>query len=191
MKLIVGLGNPGRKYEGTRHNVGFAVVEELARRSAVGRVKLEHKAETVEAAVGSERLLLVCPQTFMNNSGQSVRKFVDFYKLELDRLLIVCDDMNLDAGAIRLRAKGSCGGQNGLRDVARQLASEEFARLRIGIGRPPGEWSSTDYVLGKFTRGEQPVVDDAIVQAVEAASDWAEHGIDQAMNRHNRRRGEA
>jgi peptidyl-tRNA hydrolase, PTH1 family len=138
MKLVVGLGNPGKKYQGTRHNVGFEVLDELARRTQAGGPKSKFSGNLVETRVDEEKLLLLYPHTYMNLSGNSVRPAFDFYKLELPDVLVVCDDFNLPVGKLRLRPQGSSGGQKGLADIVRKLGSEEVPRLRIGIGRPPG-----------------------------------------------------
>ncbi len=185
MKLVVGLGNPGRKYEGTRHNIGFEVVFALARKLATGRPKTEFQAEVVEASTGSERLLLVCPQTFMNLSGASVLRARDFYKLENHDLLIVCDDFNLPLGKLRIRQSGSAGGQKGLQDIIRCLGTEDFPRLRIGIGEPPEQWEGRDFVLSKFTKEEQTEAQISVVRAAEAVECWATAGIAACMNQFN------
>ncbi len=185
MKLIVGLGNPGRKYEGSRHNVGFAVLAELARRFATGRARVKFQGELVEAELDGERALLLGPETYMNHSGASVRAACDFYKLPHEDLLIVCDDLNLPLAKLRFRAKGSSGGQKGLADVIDRLGTEEFARLRIGIGAPPEGWDATDYVLGRFTAEEKPDIEEAILRAADAVAVWARQGIQHCMNQYN------
>jgi PTH1 family peptidyl-tRNA hydrolase len=185
MKLVVGLGNPGRKYEGTRHNIGFEVVYALARKFASGKPKNDFQAEVVEAAIGSERALLVCPQTFMNLSGASVLKARDFYKLENRDLLVISDDLNLPLGKLRVRTGGSAGGQKGLVDIIRCLGTEEFPRLRSGIGAPAEHWEGRDFVLSKFTKEEQTEIQIAVVQAAEAVECWATQGIAACMNRFN------
>jgi len=185
MKLVVGLGNPGRKYEGTRHNIGFEVIYALARKHATGKPRNDFQAELVEANVGSEKLLLVCPQTFMNLSGASVLRARDFYKLENAELLIVCDDFNLPLGRLRVRTSGSAGGQKGLQDIIRCLGTENFPRLRIGIGEPPEQWEGRDYVLSKFTKEEQAEAQLTIARAADAVECWATEGIAACMNRFN------
>lgn len=185
MKIIVGLGNPGRKYQGTRHNVGFEVVEELARRHGSQAAKNRFQAEVLEARLGGEKVLLVEPQTFMNLSGRSVKAVVDYYNLEPEDLLVVCDDLNLPLAKIRTRAKGSAGGQNGLADVIRVLGTEAFSRLRVGIGQPPEQWDAADWVLGKFTSDERQEIDLAIRTAADAVEVWAAEGIEATMNRFN------
>ncbi|QDT03138.1 Peptidyl-tRNA hydrolase [Rubripirellula lacrimiformis] len=138
-----------------------------------------------DAVVSGERLILLWPQTYMNASGQSVRKAMDFYKLAASDVLVVCDDLNLASGKVRLRASGSAGGQKGLADTIRHLQSDEFARLKIGIGRPPEGWEVTDYVLGKFSGNEQETMETAATAAARVAISWATDGVAAAMNRHN------
>lgn len=185
MKLVVGLGNPGRKYQGTRHNVGFAIVEELARRHASGKARAGFDGEMVDAVLDGERALLLCPHTFMNRSGQAVVKARDFYKLENRDLLIVCDDFNLPLAKLRFRPQGSAGGQKGLADIIRQLGTEEVPRLRMGVGPVPTGWDAADFVLGKFNKQELKDIEPAIVHAADAVSVWARQGIADCMNRFN------
>jgi peptidyl-tRNA hydrolase, PTH1 family len=186
MKVIVGLGNPGKKYDGTRHNVGFEVVRELTRRSGAEFPRLKFDALVSEcAAWHGERVVLVAPQTFMNLSGRSVRAVRDFYKLDLSDILIVCDDVNLSVGQLRLRKGGSAGGQKGLADIVRQLGSEEVPRLRLGVGSRPDHMDLADYVLGRFGGSEQKVVDEAVCLAADASETWLKSGLDVAMNRFN------
>jgi PTH1 family peptidyl-tRNA hydrolase len=185
MKLVVGLGNPGRKYEGTRHNIGFEAIYALARKFATAKPRTDFQAEVVDAAIGAERLLLVCPQTFMNLSGTSVVRARDFYKLENSELMVLCDDFNLPLGKLRIRAGGSAGGQKGLQDIIRCLGTEEFPRLRIGIGAPPDNWEGRDFVLSKFTKEEQTESQIAVHRAVDAVECWATSGIAASMNQFN------
>ena len=185
MKLVVGLGNPGRKYEGTRHNVGFLVVAEVARRHGAGKPKARFSGEVVEANIAGERLVLLCPATYMNRSGTSVLAARDFYKLADHEILIVCDDINLPLAKVRIRVKGSSGGQKGLADIIRRLGSDEISRLRIGVGAPPDGWDAAAFVLGKFTREEQSEVEPAILTAADAVDAWARDGIDTCMNQYN------
>jgi len=185
VKLIVGLGNPGRKYEGTRHNVGFQVIAELAKRYDVGRPKSKFNAELVETNIDNEKSVLLCPLTFMNLSGQSVRAAVDFYKLSLDDLLIICDDINLPLARLRLRQSGSAGGQNGLGDIIDRLGDQKFCRLRIGIDRPPPEWETPKYVLGRFNAEEQVAIEKSLKLAADAVEVWIKLGIQKAMSQFN------
>jgi PTH1 family peptidyl-tRNA hydrolase len=185
MKVIVGLGNPGRKYSGTRHNVGFQVVSELALRHNAAAHRLKFEAEITEIQPGSERVVLAAPQTFMNASGRSVRSLMDFYQLKLSNLLVICDDIALPLGRIRLRKSGSSGGQKGLENILQQLGMQEVARLRIGVDAPPPQMDAADYVLGKFSKAEKEIVDNVLSRAADAAEAWAINGITAAMNRFN------
>lgn len=185
MKVVAGLGNPGRKYEGTRHNVGFEVLGELAKRFSAAAPKVQFEAEISEILIGSERVLLVAPQTFMNLSGRSLRQVLDFYKLPIDSLLVICDDLNLRLARIRLRKSGTSGGQKGLQNVIQQLGTEQVCRLRLGIDPAPIGFDSADYVLGKFGKRDRAVLDPAIWQAADAVEVWVKDGIESAMNRFN------
>lgn len=184
MKLIIGLGNPGPKYAGTRHNVGFEVIDYLA--AAPGTTPFREKFEALfaEQKDGGETLLLVKPLTFMNLSGKAARAIADFYKVALADVLVICDDFNLPLGKLRLRSKGSHGGQNGLRNVQEQFGTDAYARLRIGVGAP-NFGDAVDHVLTKFKAGERAAVDDAIAQSAQAVLLWARSGIEAAMNRFN------
>ncbi|GAB4153427.1 MAG: aminoacyl-tRNA hydrolase [Planctomycetaceae bacterium] len=182
MKMIVGLGNPGAKYRETRHNVGFRVLEELARRHDGGKPKGQFEAEIVEINLDGNKTLLVAPMTYMNASGRSVGRLVNFYDLPHEDLLVICDDLNLEPAKLRLRPAGSSGGQKGLLDIIRHLGTESFARLRIGIGRPPGRMNAADYVLKRFHSGEKDDIEHAIMIAADAAERWVREGLDAAMN---------
>ena len=185
MKLVVGLGNPGRKYEGTRHNVGFLVMADLARKFATGPVRSKFQGEAVEADMAGQRALILTPTTYMNLSGASVLAARDFYKIPDDDLLVVCDDLNLPLAKLRVRAGGSAGGQKGLEDIVRRLGTEAFARLRIGIGSPPEGWNWADYVLSKFGKEDIPLMEQAVGRAAEAIVVWAHEGVQACMNRNN------
>jgi peptidyl-tRNA hydrolase, PTH1 family len=180
MKVVVGLGNPGKQYAGTRHNVGFAVVDALAAgRPFRGRFQ-GLVAELTDAGLA---LLLVKPETFMNLSGQTVRQVVDFYKVAASDLLVVCDDFALPLGKLRVRAKGTHGGHNGLRSIQEHLGTAEYARLRVGVGGPKDD--AIDHVLGRFRSGERPVIADAVLEATQAVMVWAHRGVAACMNRFN------
>jgi peptidyl-tRNA hydrolase, PTH1 family len=185
MKLVVGLGNPGRKYEGTRHNVGFAVVREVARRHATSSPKSNFQAELVEADLRGQRTLLLLPQTFMNLSGTAVGGAFDFYKLEVTEVLVVCDDFNLPLGKLRFRGSGSSGGQKGLADILRRLGTEDVPRLRLGVGPVPPNWEAVDFVLSRFTKQEQPEIELQVQRAADGVVDWAAEGLPVCMNRYN------
>jgi PTH1 family peptidyl-tRNA hydrolase len=184
MKVIVGLGNPGAKYAGTRHNVGFEVVDYLAAAPACTPFREKFEAFVAELKEGDETILLVKPLTFMNLSGRAVRAVLDFFKLPLDQVLVICDDFNLPLGKLRIRAKGSHGGQNGLRNIQEQLGTDEYTRLRIGVGEP-GPGDAVDHVLSKFKPGERKAVEEAIAVAAQAALTWIRQGTAAAMNRFN------
>lgn len=184
MKLVVGLGNPGRKYAGTRHNVGFDVIDYLAAAPGCTPFREKFDAFVAELKEGEETVLLLKPLTFMNLSGRSVRAVIDFYKLPLSELLVVCDDFNLPLGKLRIRPKGSHGGQNGLRNIREQLGTDEYSRLRIGVGEP-ASGDAVDHVLSKFKPGERKAVEDAIATAAQAALVWIRQGTAAAMNRFN------
>jgi PTH1 family peptidyl-tRNA hydrolase len=185
VKLVVGLGNPGRKYTGTRHNVGYELANELARRYGSGRPRQRFQGEVVEARIDGVPALLLCPHTYMNRSGRSVAEALKFYKLDPSELLVACDDINLPVAKVRLRASGSSGGQNGLNDVIRSLGTQEFSRLRIGVGTPPPGWDAADYVLGRLDKHDASEIEDAIQRAADAVAHWAIHGIDDCMNQFN------
>lgn len=185
MKLVVGLGNPGGKYEATRHNIGFEVVDHLAQRHAADPSKQKFEGELQECLIGGERTLVLKPHTFMNLSGRSVRQAIDFYKIELEDVLLVCDDFHLDLGVIRLRARGTDGGQKGLADTIRQLGTNEFARLRVGIGPVPDRWNAADFVLGKFSKTEQKKLESELIRLCDAVDTWVSQGMAAAMNQFN------
>ena len=185
MKIVAGLGNPGDKYEGTRHNVGFEVLAELGRRWGAGKPKVRFEAVVTEIACGTEKLLLVAPQTFMNLSGRSVQQFIRFFQTPLADVLVVCDDMNLKVGQLRLRVSGSAGGQKGLQSILTCLGSETVPRLRLGIGRPPANFDAADYVLSRFRKDELDQMDGAIVRAASAVEVWVRDGLSNAMNQFN------
>jgi peptidyl-tRNA hydrolase, PTH1 family len=183
MRVVVGLGNPGKQYHGTRHNVGFAVVDGLASGPAAGRFQSRFQAQVAEMMEGDQKVLLVKPETFMNLSGRAVHQVIDFYKVELADVLVVCDDINLPLGKLRIRSKGSHGGHNGLRDIQNHLGTQDYARLRVGVGA--GEEDLVDHVLGRFRPSERPVIEDAISLAIQAVSLWVGQGVDECMNRYN------
>lgn len=190
MKLVVGLGNPGRQYDGTRHNVGFEVLRELARRyGSDGRVRHQFSGETIDITIKGVKVLLLSPTTFMNRSGQSVRAARDFYKLKPDDLLVICDDINLPLGRLRIRGKGSAGGHKGLADVIRCLGTEAFPRLRVGVGAPPPGQDAVQFVLSRFSSEEEAVMRKAYSRAAEAVEVWVGEGLQTCMNRFNAAEG--
>lgn len=182
--LIVGLGNPGKQYEGTRHNAGFAVVEALEERlqTRVNRVKFQ--SFYGEAAIEGHRVLLLKPQTFMNNSGEAVREAMRFYKLTPDRVIVLFDDIALPVGQIRVRRSGSAGGQKGMASIIQLCGSDAFMRVRVGVGaKPHPDYDLADWVLSRFSAAEAKTVSEAIGRAAEAAEAIVTHGVDAAMNR--------
>jgi PTH1 family peptidyl-tRNA hydrolase len=183
MKVVVGLGNPGGRYQGTRHNVGYDVVDYLASGPHAGRFQSRFQAKVAELNEGGEMLLLVKPETFMNLSGRCVRQALDFYQVPTSDLLVVCDDINLPLGKLRIRARGTHGGHNGLRDIQNHLGGVEYARVRIGVDAPRDD--AVDHVLGKFRPAERAVIEDAVALAAQAVMVWATQGVAAAMNRYN------
>ncbi len=184
LKLIVGLGNPGARYQGTRHNVGFELIDRLGQGPRASRFSSQFDGLVAETEIDYQRVLLLKPETFMNLSGRSAAQAVRFYKLSLADLLVVCDDLSLPVGKIRLRPGGSDGGQKGLRDLIQHLGTDQFARLRIGVG-DKGQIDAADYVLSRFRSAERPLIDDALILAAQACAVWVVKGIDAAMNQFN------
>ena len=185
MKLIVGLGNPGRKYQGTRHNVGFEVIAILARRFATGQAKSRFQGELWEADFNGQRCLLLCPHTYMNLSGRSVQSTLDYYRLDCEQLLVICDDFHLTLERIRFRAKGSSGGQKGLGDIIHRLGTDQVPRLRIGVGPLPERWDAADFVLSRFAGEERKLAQKTIDVVAGSVETWVHDGIEQCMNRYN------
>ncbi|AEF93001.1 Peptidyl-tRNA hydrolase [Desulfotomaculum nigrificans CO-1-SRB] len=184
MKLIVGLGNPGPEYAKTRHNIGFMVIDALARDLGIVVEKNQHKALTGQAYLGREKLILAKPQTYMNLSGQAVVALMNWYKLQPVDLLVIYDDMDLPPGRLRIRQSGSAGGQKGMKSIIELLGTQEFTRMKVGIGRP--EHGAIDHVLGKIDDQEAALINPAIMAAVEAAKVWVLDGAPAAMNKFNR-----
>jgi len=187
MKLIVGLGNPGKKYAETRHNVGFRIIGELHRRFGSPRPSAKFDSELVQVQVSSvqQKVLLQSPLTFMNASGRAVRAAVDFYKIEIADVLVICDDFQLPLGKLRFRPGGSAGGQNGLKDIIQKLGTQDFSRLRVGVGQPPAGWDVANYVLSKFHSDEKPELERAITRAADGVLVWIDQGTRESMNRFN------
>jgi PTH1 family peptidyl-tRNA hydrolase len=183
--LIIGLGNPGQTYAATRHNIGFMVADELARRHGLSFGKTEKKAQVADGLIDGKRVLLAKPQTYMNESGASVRALVDFYKFELPRLIVISDDLDIPLGTLRLRMGGGHGGQNGIRSIINHLGTSDFARVRCGIGRPPGRMNPADYVLKPFMGDDQITARIVVERAADAVQTWLKEGIELAMTRHN------
>ena len=181
MYIIVGLGNPGLRYQKTRHNMGFMTIDRLAEKTGTKVSKLKFKAKVGEGNISGRKVIFVKPQTFMNLSGNSVREVMDFYKTEKDHLILIYDDLDLDAGRIRLRAKGSAGTHNGMRSVVAQLGYSDFPRIRIGIGDPENK-DAIGHVIGKISKNEKEILSDAVDKAADAAVSIITDGIERAMN---------
>lgn len=184
IKLVVGLGNPGTKYQGTRHNIGFELIDRLALGGRGARFTRKFEAQMAEAEIDYHRVLLLKPETFMNLSGRAVGQAVRFYKVAPTDLIVVCDDLSLPVGKIRIRRSGTDGGQKGLRDIISHVGTDQFPRLRIGIG-DQGQFDAADYVLSRFRSPERALIDDALILASQAVAVWITQGIEVTMNRFN------
>ncbi len=184
MYIVVGLGNPGKKYDVTRHNIGFEVIDNLSRLYHVKVNKVKAKALIGEARVGTEKVLLVKPQTYMNLSGESVRELMDYYKIPMENLIIIYDDIDIDPGKIRIRKKGSAGSHNGMRNIVYMLSSDQFPRIRLGVGKND-RMDLASYVLKKLTKEEIEVFIPSVKAATEAVDSMIREGIDKAMNKYN------
>jgi PTH1 family peptidyl-tRNA hydrolase len=185
--MIAGLGNPGKQYAETRHNIGFMVINQLAERLGVEFTRLQSKALVTRAGYQERKLILVKPQTYMNNSGHAVASLMRFYKLPLENLLVVYDDVDLDFEVLRLRASGSSSGQKGMNSIIQQLGSDEIPRLRVGIGRPPGRMPTPNYVLQRFSKEQEEILPIVLERAADSVLDFISLGITEAMNRHNQK----
>lgn len=185
--VIIGLGNPGTRYENTRHNVGFDTIDRLSKKNNIAVTKVKHKAVIGDGTIEGHRVLLVKPQTFMNLSGESVREIIEWYKISVKNIIIVYDDIDLPVGKLRIRPNGSSGTHNGMRSVIYQIQSDDFPRIRIGVDKPPQGWNLADFVLSKFSSEERKIVEDAIENAAGAVEAILKSGVDNAMNRFNSR----
>ena len=183
--LIIGLGNPGREYRETRHNVGFMLLDGLTVKLKTRFTRMQSKALVASANYQERKIILAKPQTFMNLSGQSVQGLMRFYKLPLENLLIAHDDLDLPVGTIRIRPDGRSAGQKGMMSTIERLGTDEFPRLRLGIGRPPGQMQAPDYVLQDFSNADLTLISETLSRAVEAALTWVTDGLDAAMNKYN------
>ena len=187
MFIIAGLGNPGKRYENTRHNVGFDAIDELVDRYRIPGSGVSHKAMVGKGIMEGQKVLLAKPLTYMNLSGEAIRGLVDYYKIDPEtELLVIYDDISLEPGNIRIRKKGSAGGHNGIKSIIAQLGTQNFQRIRIGVGEKPKNWDLADYVLGTFGKEDRPLVEEAIGNAAEAAAMIIQGKTDEAMNRFNR-----
>lgn len=188
MYIIVGLGNPGKQYENTRHNIGFDVIETLAEQDHVAVLEKKHKAIIGKGFVSGQKCILAKPQTFMNLSGESVRQLLDYYKVdETTELIVISDDVSLEIGQIRIRKKGSAGGHNGLKNIIAHLGHDSFVRVKMGVGEKPPGYDLADYVLGHYTSEERKVMDEAAERAADAIRAIITQGPDAAMNDFNRK----
>lgn len=185
MKIIVGLGNPTREYEGTRHNIGFSVITELSDTYNISVDTRKHKGLIGKGIIEGERVLLVMPQTYMNLSGECVREVMDYYKCDNSDLIVIYDDISLDVGKLRLRAKGSAGGHNGIKNIIAHLGTDVFDRIKVGVGEKPKHMDLADYVLGRFSKDELPIMRDSVKTAGKAVSDIIRDDIQKAMNIYN------
>ena len=183
--LIIGLGNPGREYKDNRHNIGFMVIDRIAVRLNAQGMKLQSKALVMSGIYEDRKIILAKPQTYMNLSGQSVQGLLNFYKIPFENLIIAHDDLDLPLGTIRIRPGGGPGGQRGMASTIEQLGTQDFPRLRIGIGRPPGRMDPKDYVLQNFTKDEQKMLSEIIDRAADAALAFVTDGLNKAMNQFN------
>lgn len=191
MRWIVGLGNPGTEYAATRHNAGFLVIDELARRWNVGAFQHKCKALVAEARVQDQKVALIKPLTYMNLSGESVRAFMDYYKANLEDAIVIYDDLDTEVGRIRLRYQGSAGGHNGIKSIIQHTGTQTFNRVRVGISRPRPGVPIVDYVLSRFAKSELPDVERMISEAADAVEYALSHPFDQTMARFNGRTGNA
>ena len=188
MKFIFGLGNPTVQYAGTRHNIGFDAVTKLSDIYRIEVTEKKHKALCGKGMIAGERVLLIKPQTYMNLSGESVRAVLDFYKAEPTDILVLYDDICLEPGQLRVREKGSAGGHNGIKSIIAHLGTEEFARVRIGVGEKPAGWDLADYVLGHFSAEEEPLMREALEDAAKATELFVQGDIAKAMNLFNKKK---
>lgn len=190
MYMIAGLGNPTKEYDRTRHNVGFAVIDELADRYGIDVSERKHRALCGRGAIEGQKVLLVKPQTFMNLSGESLRALTDYYKVLPEELIVIYDDISLPPGQLRIRLKGSAGGHNGIKNIIAHLGTQEFPRIKVGVGEKPPRMDLKDYVLSRFSKGEQELMDAAFREAAQAAVMMICDGADRAMNHFNTKKKE-
>lgn len=188
MFIIVGLGNPTNQYEGTRHNVGFDVIDKIADKYNISVDVRKHRAFCGKGIIEGQKVILAKPQTFMNLSGESVASLVDYYKVDYkEELLIIYDDVSLDVGQLRIRKKGSAGGHNGIKSIISHLGDQVFPRIKVGVGEKPKKYNLADYVLGHFTKAEQEQMEEGYANAIEAVKGIVNGEIDAAMNRFNKK----
>jgi|SRR5699024_5592537 len=187
MKCIIGLGNPGKKYKETRHNIGFLVIDELVNRQQLSLSKSKFKCQYEMSNLQQEKVIFVQPQTFMNLSGEGVRPLLDYYNIDIEDIVVIYDDLDLPVGKIRLREKGGHGGHNGIRSLIEHLGTKEFKRIRVGVGRPANAQPIVSYVLKPFAKEETDDVNHAIMVSADAAETWVEKSFNEAMNQFNQK----
>ena len=185
MYLIAGIGNPTKEYDKTRHNVGFSVIDVLADRYRIDISEKKHKALCGRGVIEGQKVLLLKPQTFMNLSGESIRAAADYYKIEPEEMIVIYDDISLDPGQLRIRLKGSAGGHNGIKNIIANLGTQDFPRIKVGVGAKPPRMDLADYVLSRFGAGEQKLMEEAFGEAAEAAVMMMTDGAERAMNHFN------
>ena len=191
MYIIVGLGNPKKEYDNTRHNIGFDVIDALADSNRIGMTEKKHKAVIGKGIIAGQKVLLVKPQTYMNLSGESVRELVDYFKIdETIELIVISDDISLDVGQLRIRKKGSAGGHNGLKNIILHLGHDSFHRIKMGVGEKPKNFDLADYVLGHFTKEERLIMDESVKDACKAIELMINDDVDGAMNLYNKKKSE-
>ena len=185
MKLIIGLGNPGKEYENTRHNTGFMVLDRLSEKLNIEMTQNKFKGLYGKSKYKGEDVILLKPQTYMNLSGECIKQFVDFYKIQKEEILVIYDDMDIEPGKVKIRKKGGAGGHNGMKSIIKMIGTEEFARIRTGIGRPKHSGDDINYVIGAIPEEEIPKLDEGVEKAKEAVIEILKNGIDSAMNKLN------
>ena len=191
MYLIAGLGNPSRTYEGTRHNIGFTMIDAIGNKFGIDVTTKKHKALVGRGMIDGMRVILAKPQTYMNLSGESIREITDFYKIEPENIIIIYDDISLDVGQLRIRKKGSAGGHNGVKNIIAHLGTQEFPRIKVGIGNNPEGWDLADYVLSKYTKAEQEALKEASEGVIGAVKLMLADDIEAAMNKYNAKKRDA
>ncbi len=191
MYLIAGLGNPSRTYEGTRHNIGFTMIDAIGNKFGIDVTTKKHKALVGRGMIDGMRVILAKPQTYMNLSGESIREITDFYKIEPENIIIIYDDISLDVGQLRIRKKGSAGGHNGVKNIIAHLGTQEFPRIKVGIGNKPEGWDLADYVLSKYTKAEQEALEEASEGVIGAVKLMLADDIEAAMNKYNAKKRDA
>lgn len=191
MYIIVGLGNPKKEYDNTRHNIGFDVIDALADANRISVSEKKHKALIGKGIIAGKKVVLAKPQTFMNLSGESVRELVDYYKIdETSELIVISDDISLDVGRLRIRKKGSAGGHNGLKNIILHLGHDGFGRIKMGVGEKPKNYDLADYVLGHFPKEERAIMDESVKDACKAIEMMINDDTDGAMNLYNKKKSE-